>query len=55
MGDKNNWQIGVEKSIKPEQIVGKAVFKIAPYAGWGKLIFYEWKKSPAERGLCRQN
>lgn len=53
MGDNNNGQLESEKEIKPEQLVGKAVFKIAPYAGWGKLIFYEHLKNPLERGLCR--
>ena len=55
IGDNNNGQISFEKNIKSEQIVGKAVFKLAPYLGWGKLIFYDWKKSSSERGLCKQN
>lgn len=41
IGDNNPSQISFEKNIKENQIVGKAVFKIAPYLGWGKLIFFE--------------
>lgn len=41
IGDNNPSQISFEKSISENQIVGKAVFKLAPYLGWGKLIFYE--------------
>ena len=44
-----------EINIKENQLVGKAVFRIAPYLGWGKLIFYDWKKLEAERGLCEEN
>ncbi len=41
IGDNNPSQISFEKSINENQLVGKAVFKIAPYLGWGKLIFFE--------------
>lgn len=41
IGDNNPSQISFEKNINQNQIVGKAVFKIAPYLGWGKLIFFE--------------
>ena len=44
-----------EINIKENQLVGKAVFKIAPYLGWGKLIFYDWKKSESEQGFCTEN
>jgi hypothetical protein len=63
IGD-NNWQqftltnnpYGInEISINEDQIVGKAVFRIAPYAGWAKLIFFDWMKAPSERGLCKEN
>jgi len=43
-----------EKEIKSEQLVGKAVFKIAPYLGWGKLIFFEWKNDESKRGFCEE-
>jgi len=41
MGDNNPTQISFEKSINENQLVGRAVFKIAPYLGWGKLIFFQ--------------
>ncbi len=44
-----------EREIKSEQLVGKAVFRIVPYLGWGKLIFFEHLKPEAERGICREN
>jgi len=47
----NSGLLDAEKSIKPEQIIGKAVFKI-PLLGWVKLIFFEWAKSADEKGLC---
>lgn len=55
IGDNNNAQLSVEKSITEDQLVGKAVFKIAPYIGWGKLVFYEFSRPENERGLCNQN
>jgi len=39
MGDNNNGQLSFEKTIKPNQIVGKATFKLAPYLGWVNLSF----------------
>ena len=55
MGDNNNGQLNVEKEIYEEQLIGKAVFNIAPYVGWIKLIFYEGQRSAAERGFCEEN
>lgn len=55
MGDNNPGQLGVEKEIQENKIVGKAIFKLAPYIGWGKLIFFEMQRSPYERGLCSEN
>jgi hypothetical protein len=55
MGDNNNGQLSFEKSINQEQVVGRAVLKIAPYVGWGKLALYEWKRPNSERGLCAQS
>jgi len=52
IGDNNNGQLSFEKEISSNQIVGKAVFKIVPYVGWIKLIFFESKKSLSERGFC---
>jgi signal peptidase I len=55
MGDNNNGQLSVEEEISQDQLVGKAVFKLAPYVGWGKLIFYEKARTPQERGFCKEN
>ena len=55
MGDNNNGQLNVEKEINKNQIIGRAVFRIAPYLGWGKLIFFEPLRNPSERGFCREN
>jgi len=55
IGDHNNAQLPLEKEIKPEQIVGKAVFKLVPYMGWGKLIFYEHVQKESNKGFCKPN
>ena len=55
VGDNNNGQLTFERGIKEEQLIGKASFRLAPLLGWGKLIFYDWKKVPSERGFCSQN
>ena len=55
IGDNNNIQLSLEKNIKSDQLVGKAIFKIAPYIGWVKLIFYEHMRAPQERGFCKSN
>jgi signal peptidase I len=47
----NPTQLSVEEEIQPNQIMGKALFKI-PHIGWAKLIFFELSKSPNDRGLC---
>jgi len=55
MGDNNNGQLSIEKEISEDKLVGKAVFKLAPYVGWGKLIFYEKARASQERGFCKEN
>ena len=55
IGDHNNAQLPFEKEIRQEQIVGKAVFKLAPYMGWGKLIFYEHLQKESNKGFCKPN
>jgi len=55
IGDNNNAQLTIEKEISEDQIIGKAVFKLAPYIGWGKLIFYEKLRPESERGFCEEN
>lgn len=55
MGDNNNGQLEAEKNIREEQLIGKAVFKLAPYLGWVKLIFFEGSRPESERGFCSEN
>jgi len=55
MGDNNNGQLSFEKQITEEQLVGKTAIKLAPYAGWIKLVFYDWKKPIGEKGFCVEN
>lgn len=63
MGDNNNQILtpnnnagGVdEREIKEEQLVGKAIFRIAPKLGWAKLIFFEASKTESEKGFCKEN
>ena len=54
MGDNNPGQANFEREIRESQLVGKSVFKIAPYAGWIKLVFFEWQKPDAEKGFCTE-
>jgi hypothetical protein len=55
IGDNNNGQWDFEKEIREEQLMGKAIFKIAPYLGWGKLVFFEGSRESSQRGFCTQN
>ena len=52
IGDNNNGQLNFEKNIKEDVIVGKAVFRIVPFIGWGKLIFFEHLRPSEEKGIC---
>ncbi|MBL7059146.1 hypothetical protein ISS08_01720 [Candidatus Pacearchaeota archaeon] len=54
IGDNNNGQLTFEKDISSDQLVGKAVFRIAPYMGWSKLIFYEFQRHESDRGFCSE-
>lgn len=54
IGDNNRGQLSFEKTITSDQLIGKAVIKVAPYFGWVKLVFYDWQKSASERGLCEE-
>jgi len=54
-GDNNRGQLSFEKEIRENQIIGKAQIRLVPYLGWIKLIFFEFQKSPEERGLCHAN
>jgi len=55
IGDNNNGQLSFENGITENMLVGKAVFKLAPYLGWIKLVFYEWQRPSSERGFCHEN
>jgi signal peptidase I len=54
IGDNNKGQLVFEKEILSNQLVGKAVLKAIPYAGWVKLVFYDWQKPAAEKGFCEE-
>ncbi|MEK6926639.1 MAG: signal peptidase I [Nanoarchaeota archaeon] len=55
MGDNVGQIQFFEQEIKENQLVGKAVFKLAPYLGWVKLVFYEPSRSSSEKGFCSGN
>lgn len=55
IGDNNNGQLSFEKKIKEDQLIGRAVFKLAPYLGWGKLIFFEHLQPSSNKGFCDEN
>ena len=55
IGDNNNGQLTFEKSISKDKIVGKASFRLVPYLGWVKLVFFEGSKPLSERGFCDEN
>jgi signal peptidase I len=44
-----------ERNITSEQLVGKAVFRVVPWFGWVKLIFFEGLRPESERGFCTEN
>jgi signal peptidase I len=44
-----------EREITEEQLVGKAIFRVSPWFGWAKLIFFESIRPDSERGFCREN
>jgi len=49
--DNNLYNID-ETNIAQSQIIGKAQFKVIPYLGWIKLIFFEPFKPAGQRGFC---
>lgn len=63
LGDNNNGMLspennlaGVdEREIREEQLVGKAIFRLTPWFGWAKLIFFEGIRPESERGFCHEN
>ncbi|MEO0075770.1 MAG: hypothetical protein ABIK31_06660 [candidate division WOR-3 bacterium] len=48
----NNIQRLDETNIPQEKVVGKAIFRV-PLLGWVKLIFFEFFRTPEQRGFCR--
>ncbi len=44
-----------EREITEKQLVGKAVIRLVPWLGWGKLIFFEGFRAESERGFCKEN
>lgn len=50
-GDNNVGLLQQEKRISEERFMGRALFRV-PYAGWIKLIFFDWRKPASLRGLC---
>ncbi len=55
IGDNNNGQLSFEKTITGDKIVGRAVFRLAPYIGWVKLVFFEGNKPSSQKGFCHEN
>jgi len=63
MGDNNNGMLTPEnnagqvdeREITEEQLVGKTIFRITPWFGWAKLVFFEQMRTESERGFCREN
>ena len=55
IGDNNPAQLSFETKIREDELVGKAVIKLAPYLGWIKLIFFEQLRPAQDRGLCSEN
>lgn len=55
MGDNVGVIQSFEQTIPQDQLVGKAVFKIAPYLGWAKLIFFEPFQKNYNKGFCKEN
>jgi len=47
----NAGQLQSELAIQKDQIIGKSLFKV-PFIGWAKLIFFEFSRSPMDRGMC---
>ena len=54
IGDNNNGQLSSELEISEDQIVGKAAFRILPYVGWIKLVFFEPIRPDYEKGFCEE-
>lgn len=50
-GDNNEELLQIEREISEDKIIGRAVLR-APYLGWAKLIFFDFRNPPSRRGLC---
>lgn len=44
-----------ETHITEDQIRGKAIIKVAPFLGWGKLIWFEPGQDSNNKGFCDEN
>lgn len=55
IGDNNNGQLSFEGEIDESRLMGKAIFRIVPYFGWAKLVFFENARPFEERGFCEEN
>ena len=55
MGDNVGHVQGFEEEITENQIMGKAILRLVPYLGWGKLIFFEEEINPFEWEYCSEN
>ncbi len=55
IGDNNEGQLSSEKEIQEDKLIAKAVFRITPSLGWGKLIFFEHLRPESEKGFCEEN
>jgi len=55
LGDNNKAQLSFETSIGENQLIGKAILKVSPYLGWGKLVFFEKGRPSYEKGFCKLN
>ena len=52
----NNNPSGIDESnITESQLVGRAVVRLVPFAGWIKLIFFEAFREESDKGFCKEN
>lgn len=63
IGDNNNGMLtpqnnlgGIDETeIREDQLIGKTIFRLTPWFGWAKLIFFEGMRTESERGFCHEN
>jgi signal peptidase I len=54
IGDNNDQQFSFETNIRESHLIGKPILKPAPYFGWIKLIFFEFKQPESKKGFCEE-